>query len=168
MRHRSQRGSALIVTIIVILVMAVIGVAMLRYGSREVAGSIAMQRQQALSACADAGRQIILSQFRAVGPSPINLPALDEAIDPSSGARVVGGHYDNDPSLVKVQQVSYLPESAFGPDRGGINSLGNKIIVTGGGAKPMKVIVHCQVAGQPGEPTSGRQLEVEFGLRFGI
>jgi type II secretory pathway pseudopilin PulG len=166
MRQHSQRGSALVIAIIVILVMAVIGVAMLRFGAREVAGSTALQRQQALSACADAGRQIILSQFRAVGPGPTTLPALDEPIDPSTGARVVGGHYDK--AGIAVEQVSYLPESAFGPDRGAVNSLGNRIFVTGGGAKPMKVIVHCQIAGTAGDPTSGRQLEVEFGIRFGI
>ncbi len=166
MRHDSQRGSALVIAVIVIMVMAVIGVAMLRFGARELAGSTALQRQQALSACADAGRQIILSQFRAVGPPPTELPALDQPIDPSTGTRVVGGHYDS-PGVV-VAQVSALPETAFGPDRGGVNSLGNRIFVTGGGAKPMKVIVHCQVGGQAGDPTSGRQLEVEFGLRFGI
>jgi type II secretory pathway pseudopilin PulG len=166
MRHGSQRGSALVIAIIVILVMAVIGVAMLRFGAREVAGSIALQRQQALSACADAGRQLILSQFRAVGTPPTGLPALDEPIDPSTGARVVGGHYDS--AGVAVAQVNYLPESAFGPDRGTVNSLGNRIFVTGGGAKPMKVIVHCQIGGTAGDAASGRQLEVEFGLRFGI
>jgi type II secretory pathway pseudopilin PulG len=162
---RSQRGSALVISVIVILVMAVIGVAMLRFGAREVAGSVALQRQQALSACADAGRQLILAQFRAVGTPPTSLPALDEPIDPSSGARVVGGHYDS-PGLA-VSQVTYLPENAFGPDRGAVNSIGNRISVTGGGAKPMKVVVHCQMGGT-GAPTSGRQLEVEFGLRFGI
>ena len=166
MRNGSQRGSALVISIVVILVMAVIGVAMLRFGAREVAGSTALQRQQALSACADAGRQIILSQFRAVGTPPTGLPALDEPIDLSTGARVIGGHYDG--VGMEVSQVTYLPESAFGPDRGGVNSIGNRISVTGGGAKPMKVIVHCQVGGQAGDPTSGRQLEVEFGLRFGI
>jgi type II secretory pathway pseudopilin PulG len=165
MRNRSQRGSALVISIVVILVMAVIGVAMLRFGAREVAGSVALQRQQALSACADAGRQIILSQFRAVGTPPTSLPALDEPIDLSTGARVIGGHYDGVGTA--VSQVTYLPESAFGPDRGGVNSIGNRISVTGGGAKPMKVVVHCQIGGD-GTPTSGRQLEVEFGLRFGI
>jgi type II secretory pathway pseudopilin PulG len=166
MRQGTQRGSALVVAIIVIMVMAVIGVAMLRFGAREVAGSTALQRQQALSACADAGRQVILSQFHAVGPGPTTLPALDQPIDPSTGARVVGGHYDT--TGISVSQVSFLPESAFGPDQGGINSIGNRIFVTGGGAKPMKVIVHCQIAGTAGDPTSGRQLEVEFGIRFGI
>jgi type II secretory pathway pseudopilin PulG len=166
MRHDTQRGSALVVAVIIILVMAVIGVAMLRFGAREVAGSTALQRQQALSACADAGRLVVLSQFRAVGSPPTSIPALDQPIDPSTGARIVGGHYDT--AGVSVAQVSYLPESAFGPDRGGINSIGNRIYVTGGGAKPMKVIVHCQLGGTAGDPASGRQLEVEFGLRFGI
>jgi type II secretory pathway pseudopilin PulG len=165
MHTTSQRGSALVVAIIVVLIMGVIGVSMLRYGAREVAGSTAAQRQQALSACADAARQVILSRFHAVGAPPTSLPALDEPVDPSTGARIVGGHYDT--TGVAVQQVSYLPETAFGIDPGAISTATNRVSVTGGGAKPMKVIVHCQMGGD-GTPGSGRQLEVEFGLRFGI
>ena len=164
MRTVSQRGSALVIAIIIILVMAVIGVAMLRFGAREVAGSTALQRQQALSACADAGRQLILSQFRALGPAPTSLPAIDQAIDPSSGARILGGHYDH--AAASVEQVSILPGTAFGVDRGGVMSIGNRVFVTN--PKPTKVIVRCQIGGTAGDPASGRQLEVEFGLRFGI
>jgi type II secretory pathway pseudopilin PulG len=166
MRTTSQRGSALIIAIIVVLIMAVIGVSMLRYGAREVAGSTAAQRQQALAACADAGRQVILSRFHAVGSPPTSLQALDEPIDPSTGARIVGGHYDT--KGVTVAQVSMLPEAAFGVDPGAISTATNRINVTGGGAKPMKVIVHCQMGGDGTDPASGRQIEVEFGLRFGI
>jgi type II secretory pathway pseudopilin PulG len=165
MRTTSQRGSALVIAIIVVLVMAVIGVSMLRFGAREVAGSTAAQRQQALSACADLGRQVFLSRFHAVGSPPTSLPALDEPVDASTGARIVGGHYDT--TGVAVSQVSTLPENAFGIDPGSISTGTNRINVTGGGAKPMKVIIHCQIAGN-GAADSGRQLEVEFGLRFGI
>lgn len=165
MPSASQRGSALILAVIVILVGAVIGVALMRFGLREVAGATAAQRQRALSACAEAGRQIVLSRFRAVGAAPTALPALDEPIDASTGARVLGGHFDS--SDVQLDQVTMLPEFAFGVDRGAVQTLTNRIGLTGGGAKPMKVVVRCKMGGSSA-PESGRQIEIEFGLRFGI
>jgi len=164
-RHSSQRGSALILAIVVTLVVAVIGVALMRFGAREVAGATAAQRQQALSACAEAGRQIILSRFRAIGAAPLNLPEFDEPIDASTGVRVMGGHFDS--TSAKVDQVTLLPEFAFGVDRGAVQTLTNRIALSGAGAKPMKVVVRCKMGGDA-SPDSGRQIEIEFGLRFGI
>ena len=164
MPARSQRGSALVMSIIVVLVIAVIGVAVIRFASREVAGATSSRKTQALVACADAGRQMILSQFKALGGSPVSLTALNLPMD--ANTRVEGGHFDT--TNVQVAQVTYLPEAAFGPDRGAVQDISNRVAGTGGGGKPMKVVVHCQQGGVTGVPTSGRQLEVEFGLRFGI
>jgi hypothetical protein len=49
-----------------------------------------------------------------------------------------------------------------------VQDVSNRVMVTGGGGKPLKVVVHCQQGGIGGDPTTGRQLEVEFGIRFGI
>jgi type II secretory pathway pseudopilin PulG len=164
MSLRSQRGSALVLSVLVVLVIAVIGVAVIRFASREVAGATASRKTQALVACADAGRQVIVSRFKALGISPVSLTALNLPMD--ANTRVVGGHYDT--SDVQVAQVSYLPEASFGPDRGVVQDISNRVIGTGGGGKPMKVVVHCQQGGVGNDPATGRQLEVEFGLRFGI
>jgi len=144
---------------------AVIGVAMMRFGVREVAGASAMYRQQALAQCAHLGRQVLLSRFRAVGASPTGLPALGEAVDAATGLTILGGHYDS--TDVQLDQVNLLPDAAFGVDRGAVQTLTNRIFLTGGGAKPMKAVVRCKMGGDAA-PDSGRQLEVEFGLRFGI
>jgi hypothetical protein len=151
-------------SVIVVLVIAIIGVAIIRFSSREVAGATAARKTQALVACADAGRQMIISQFKALGVAPVSLTALDLPMD--SNTRVLGGHFDTND--VRVAQVTYLPEASFGPDRGVVQDISNRVIGTGGGGKPMKVVVHCQQGGVAGVPASGRQLEVEFGLRFGI
>jgi type II secretory pathway pseudopilin PulG len=164
MKARSQQGSALVMSVIVVLVIAVIGVAVVRFASREVAGATASRKTEALAACADAGRQVIVSQFKALGVSPVSLSVLNVPMD--ANTRVVGGHFDK--SDVQVAQVTYLPEASFGPDRGVVQDLSNRVIGTGGGGKPMKVIVHCQQGGVGNDPTTGRQLEVEFGIRFGI
>ena len=165
MRPPSQRGSALLLAVIVVMVAAVIGVAMMRFGAREVAGATASQRQQALSSCAELGRQVILSRFHAVGTAPTGLPALSEPVDGGTGATILGGHFDS--ANVQLDQVNFLPDAAFGVDRGAVQTISNRVFVTGGGARPMKVVVRCKMGGDA-TPTSGRQLEVEFGLRFGI
>jgi len=163
MGNRSQRGSALVISTIVVLVVAIIGVAVIRFASREVAGATSTRQHQALVACADAGRQVLLSQFKALGASPVSLTALNLPLDARN--QVVGGHVDT--SGIQVSQVTYLPESSFGPDRGVVQDITNRIVGTGGGGRPVKVVVHCQQGGT-GAANTGRQLEVEFGLRFGI
>lgn len=164
MPARNQRGSALVMSVLVVLIIAIIGVAVVRFASREVAGATASRKAQALVACADAGRQVLLSQFKALGISPVSLTALNLPLDASTN--VVGGHYGE--QGVQVTQVVNLPGTAFGPDPGTVQDISNRIMVTGGGGKPLKVIVHCQQGGVGGDPTTGRQLEVEFGVRFGI
>jgi len=164
MRMRPQRGNALILSIIVVLVLAIIGVAVINFASREVAGSTAGRKYQALVACADAGRQQILSQFHALGTSPLSITPLNVQLTPTS--QVLGGHFDSSsPGTIQVTQVTYLPQTSFGPDRGVVQNIANRIVGTGGGAKPMKVVVHCQ---QSGFSNTAGQLEVEFGVRFGI
>ncbi len=163
MTARSQRGSVLLMSAIVVVAIAIIGVAVIRFASREVAGATSARKQMALVACADAGRQLILSQFKALGNAPVSLTALNVPME--ANTRVVGGHFDTEG--VQVSQVTYLPEVAFGPDRGVVQDITNRVVGTGGGGRPVKVVVHCQQAGD-GTPGSGRQLEVEFGLRFGI
>ena len=151
MPARSQRGAALVISVLVVLLIAIIGVAVVRFASREVAGATAARRTQALVACADAGRQVILSQFKALGVAPVGLVALDLPMD--AGTNAVGGHYDT--VGVQVAQVTYLPETSFGPDRGAVQDISNRILATGGGGKPMKVVVHCQQGGIGGDPATG-------------
>ena len=164
----SQRGSALIIAVIVVLIVTVIGVGMLRFAFRETAGATAGAREQALVSCAEAARQVLVSQFNALGLQPtsiaaLNLP-LDSASPGSATARAVGGHYGT--SGVTVDQVSYLPENAFGTTNR-VRDLTNIIATAGQGGRPLKVVVHCQ-AGDTTSAASGRQLEVEFGVRFGL
>jgi Tfp pilus assembly protein PilX len=163
----SQRGSALIIAVIVVMIVSVIGIGILRFAFRETAGATAGAREQALISCAESARQLLVSQFNALGLQPTAITALNVPLDTTSGAGstfAVGGHYGT--SGVTVAQVTYLPESAFGATNRA-RDLTNIIAVAGQGGRPLKVVVHCQ-AGGTGTPESGRQLEVEFGVRFGL
>lgn len=171
MKPRSERGSALVLTVIVCLVLAVISAALIRFTSRELAGATAARQSDALVACAEAGRQIIMSQFRSVSIAPTSLKALNVPIDttdPATGStRVVGGHVDT--QNIQVDQVTVMPTGTFGVQPNSIRDLSN--IITGAaqlGGTSYRIVVHCQDHGTAGDATSGRQLEVEFGLRFGL
>ena len=163
---RTPRGSALLLTMIVVVVITVLGIAMIRFASRELAGATATRQNDALVSCAEAGRQLILSQFRATTISPASLTALNLPISAQGTARAVGGHIG---SNVQIQQVVVLPGNTFGATRNSVRDLSNIIAGAGSlGGTPYRVIVHCQDHGDAADPASGRQLEVEFGLRFGL
>lgn len=172
--RRSERGSTLIIATIVVAIVAVLGVGLLRFSTREVAGASAGQRAQALATCADAARQLLQSRFHVLGVNPTQIAVLNEPLDGASGRfRAVGGHIDGDPSaVVTIKQVQPMPIGSFDAGEYSEDST-NKIGGGGGGAgkalggTPLKVTVHCQ-EGDLSSPTSGRQLEIEFGIRFGL
>jgi type II secretory pathway pseudopilin PulG len=172
--RKHDRGSALLTSVIVVLVLAIIGVGIIRFASREGAGAMAGTREQALVACADAARQMLVAKFSALGIQPTSIAPIDVGLDTTgSGSRVraVGGHYDSAGSVtsgstVFITQVTNLPDSSFGPTSR-VRDLSNVVAVAGQGGRPLKIVVHCQQAGD-GTAASGRQLEVEFGVRFGL
>jgi hypothetical protein len=165
----SQRGSALLMSVVVVLVITIIGVGIIRFAGREVAGATAGAQHQSLVACAEAGRRLLTSQFHAIGLTPTEIVAFDAPLDGQaarSRTRAVGGHVDGAAANVQLDQVVFLPDNAFGPSNR-VRDLTNVISLAGQGGKPLRVLVHCQDGGD-GTPTSGRQLEVEFGVRFGL
>ncbi len=163
-----ERGSSLVITVVVIMVLTVIGIGIIRFSAREAAGARSAAQEESLVACAEAGRQALMNQFHVLGMQPTAITALQVGLDnPNMNvamSRVYGGHYDH---TVQLGQVTYLPESAFGPTNS-VRDLSNTISATGQGGRPMKVVVHCQQSGSAAVAGSGRQLEVEFGVRFGL
>ncbi len=166
----SQRGAALYLAILVTAAITVIAVAMIRLSSRELAGAQAARKSSALVACSEAGRQLLMSQFRSLTVAPASLQLLNVGLDAtntSSGTtRVVGGHVDE---AVQVKQVTVLPGTTYGVNPNAIRDLSN--IIAGAaqlGGTPYRILVHCQYGGSATDPTSGQQLEVEFGVKFGM
>ena len=171
MDFRSQRGSGLLLAIVTVLVITIVGVAAIRFTSRELAGATAARQSDALTACAEAGRQLLMNQFKGLGASPTSISALNVPLDAASGGHVsvVGGHVDEATSGVQVDQVKVLPQGTFGASRGATADLTNIIGGLGnlGSGTPYRVLVHC-VDHAASDGTGGRQLEVEFGVQFGI
>lgn len=165
-----DRGSALLMAMVVVLVIAVIGVAVIRMSSRELAGATAARQSDALVACAEAGRQLLVNQFRSIGSPPTSITALNVPLDATAGRVVAGGgHVDEAHSAVQVDQVKLLPAGTFGTSRGAIADLTNIVGGVGalGNGNPYRVVVRC-LDGAAADGTGGRQVEVEFGVQFGI
>jgi hypothetical protein len=165
-----ERGSTLVIAVIVVLIMAVIGVGLVRFTQRETAGALAGQRTDAVAACAAAAQKLLLSRFHLLGVQPTDLTVLDVRLDGASGTlRAIGGHIGADPSqpVTTIRQVETMP--AGGMVRQGVMSDATNFSSSMGreGGQPLKVTVHCQ-AGDLSSATSGRQLEIEFGVNFGL
>ena len=169
MRKR-ERGSALIIATIVVLIIAVIGVGMVRFTQREVAGALAGQRADAVAACAAAAKQLLEAKFHVLGTQPTDLTVLNIKLDGVDGQQVaLGGHIGGDPSLPvsTVKQVEVLPAAAqVKIDQMSDETSWNSAKGREGGTG-YKVIVHCQL-GDLSSPTTGRQLEIEYGVNFGL
>jgi len=164
MSKRTEQGSALLLAVIVVLVITVMAVGMVRYAASESAGAVGGARHQQLVQCADAARQLLVSKFHALGVRPSDITPLNAALDgPGGSTLALGGHLDTMNAV--IGQVTYLPPTAFGAPP--VRDISNTVALVGQGGQPMKVVVHCQDFGD-GTATGGRQLEIEFGIRFGL
>jgi Tfp pilus assembly protein PilX len=168
---RPQRGSALVIAIVAVLVIAVIGVGLLRFTQRSVAFSVGGPRHKALVECAEAGRALIESRFHVLGLQPTEIAVMNETLDgPQGRMRALGGHIDADPALplATIKQVERIADAALPRSDVGSGDLTNIIAgVNVGSGQALKVTVHCQ-EGDTSSPTSGRQMEIEYGVQFGL
>ncbi len=167
-RHQhQQRGNALVMSIIVVLVITVAGVGIIRFVSREMAGAHAGRKEAAIEACAEAARAMLMSRWKVLGT--VGIPPVDETLEPSGPTKIKGGHYGDEPTpyyneltqtwIKNVQVMPLNPRTlgnAFQAD-----DITNRI---GEAALPYRVVVHCV----QGTDVNAREVEVEFGLRYGL
>jgi len=163
---RKPRGSALVISVVVVLILSVLAVALIRYASAEVSGAQGGARRAAVVQCAEAARQLLLSKFHAIGVDPTQILALNMPLDgPGGQTLALGGHIDSTPPNgaigATVGQVAVLPPTAVGPTMLP-SSIGQGGSPSGSGPKTYKVVVHCQ----DGTIGGGRQLEVEFAVHL--
>jgi hypothetical protein len=141
-----------------------------RFTQRQTAGALAGQRGDSVAACAAAAAKLIQSKFHVRGVQPTDLAVLDVQLDgPSGRQRALGGHIDADPSqpIATILQVEPLPASSTV----NVNAMDDQTnwigLRSAGTGTPYKITAHCQ-EGDTSSPTSGRQYEIEFGVKFGL
>ncbi len=152
--QRHDRGSALIVAMILMVVLAVVGLAIVKRTSAEVDAVASKRHYDRAMTCAEGARQMLLSQFRAYGVQLANL-SLSRII---GDQQYTSGHYDN-------FSVSSVTEA--GGTAGGIvgSDAANRITKRSGGlgGKGYHFTVVCRDNG-----VSTHQQEVEYLVNFGF
>jgi type II secretory pathway pseudopilin PulG len=156
MRSHPPRGSSLLNVLVVVTVLSIVMLAFLQKGSNDNAASAAQRAATRSSICAEAGRELLLSQFRAYGTTPTQL-TLSTTINDQN---LSSGHY-NQFAIKSITAVSTVASSGFGA-----NDMSNRIARTGMGGQAYRMVVVCSSsnAGDAG----AHQSEVEYLVRFGL
>ena len=153
LKHR-QRGSSLLFVVIMLAVLAVVGLAVITQATAEADGSSAKRQYDRSVSCADAAREMLMSQFRLFGVNaPITLTLNNATAD---GKIMRTGHYDT-VAVTSVQLASGATQGSLG-----MTDRANKIIESNIGGQVYSVHVVCSSA------NNARQSEVEFLTRFGL
>src|SRR2546430_13176306 len=89
--RKHDRGSALIVSMILMIVLAVVGIGLVNRTTREVDAVASKRHWDRSMSCAEGAREMLLSQFRAYGVNLVNLQMQRQIGD----QQYATGHYDN-------------------------------------------------------------------------
>jgi Tfp pilus assembly protein PilX len=150
------RGSSLLNVLVITTVLSIVMLAFLQKGSNDNAASAAQRAATRSSICAEAGRELLLSQFRAYGTTPTQL-TLSTTINDQN---LSSGHY-NQFAIKSITAVTTLASAGFGA-----SDMSNRIARTGLGGQAYRMVVVCSSsnAGDAG----AHQSEVEYLVRFGL
>jgi hypothetical protein len=152
--NRHDRGSALIVSMILMVVLAVVGIALVKRTSREVDAVASKRHWDRSMSCAEGARQMLMSQFRAYGVNLVNLQMQKQVGD----QQYASGHYDNF-NVTSVAEAGGTPGGNVGGDAS------NRITKRSGGlgGKGWRMTVVCR-----DNAAATHQQEVEFLVNFGF
>lgn len=152
-RIRRHRGSALLISIILMLVLAIVGLALVNRTTAEMEAVGAKRHHDLSVGCAAAAQQLLYSQFRLFGIAPQSL-ALSQVVGDRT---LLTGHYDVTASVGTVQPLQQ------GTQVVSIRDIANRNTSAATGGVPYRMSVVCKDKTQP-----TRQVEIEFLLSFGI
>jgi hypothetical protein len=152
--RRHDRGSALIVSMILMIVLAVVGLALVKRTTSEVDAVASKRHWDRAMSCAEGARQMLLSQFRAYGVNLVNLQLQKQIGD----QQYASGHYDSF-NVSSVAEAGGTPGGAVGGDAS------NRITRRSGGlgGKGWRMTVVCR-----DNAAATHQQEVEFLVNFGF
>jgi hypothetical protein len=152
-RRAKDRGSALIVAVILVAVMAVVALALITRTNNEMEAVSAKRHYDVAVSCADGARQMLMSSFRTFGVQPIALQ-LDKQVNDK---RYASGHYDT----FNIASVA----AATGTSAGnvGVSDIVNRTRATQLGGQMYRFTVVCS-----DQSSNTRQSEVEYLVRFGL
>lgn len=153
-KGRHDRGTALIVAVVLVAVLAVVALGVITRTTAEIDAVGSKRHYDAAVSCADGARQMLLSQFRTFGTPPSSL-VLDTTVNEK---RYTTGHYDN----FALQSVVAATGTQGGASVG-VSDIANRTSRTRLGGQIYRFTVVCT-----DKANATRESEVEFLVRFGL
>jgi len=173
--RRNERGNALLMAVIVVLVITVFGLGVVRFASRELSGAVAGRKEAAVAACAEAARALLMSQWKVLGVHDVAVAPLKLTLESAGPTVVLGGHYGQDPTsgtywngstqtwIQNIQVIKMNPLTVGSNYES--NDSSNRI---GDSVAPFRVVVHCVQGDTTSSPPDSREVELEFGVEYGL
>jgi type II secretory pathway pseudopilin PulG len=169
-RHSGSHGSVLLLVVVLLAVISLLAAAAVTFSQSELGAAKNEKTGEELLACADAGRQFMLSRFNVLGMTPpssleainVNMNAPIDAPCPDvgevpSGMRCARSGHIGQVSVTGIKRLQLTAGGSSDDTREASNGNGDPTL----GGVPHKITVHCR-------DESGRETEVEFVVRFGI
>jgi len=167
---RNQRGSVLLLAIILVVVLGLLASAAISFSRSELGAARTMRTGDELAACADVGRQYLLSKFRLFNMAPQSMSvttpsnnAGTSGCTPGSiamGQRcVMSGHMGDNSTVVQAVRATASGDRSTKNARDLTNSGAGAGTL---GGTDYQVVVHCL------DSETKRETEVEFVVRFGL
>src|SRR5258706_16202109 len=134
---RSARGAALLIAMMLVAILAVVALALVRRSNNEMDAVGGKRNYDRSVSCAEAGRQMLLSQFRVFGIDPTSIVLNTHA----GNLNVYTGHYDQ-LAIQTVQAVS-KGSGAGGNGQGAAMDAANRLSAGGVGGTVYRLQVVC-------------------------
>ena len=157
-RPPAPRGMALIMALLVVVLVTLMVSGALAFTGSERNASVLQTRDDTLSACTQAARNLFLARLRVLTPGATGQVQMDDAL----GQGVIrAGHFSGTtaPTLTHVER---MPANAVGASRGAARDISNMLGDAAEGASWYAITALCQ------EYPGGPEREIEFVVRVGL
>jgi len=163
-RPTGPRGMALVMSLIVVVLVTLLVAGAITFTGTERNAAMLQTREDSLSACTQAARNLFLARLRVLTPSSAQQVKLDDAYGEGHIrlGHFAGGADAGVGSSATLTEVKAIPANAVGASRGSARDISNTLGDSAEGAVWYSVTALCQ------EYPGGPEREVEFVVRVGL
>ncbi|HYO55545.1 hypothetical protein [Archangium sp.] len=166
-RPAGPRGMALVMALLVVVLVTLMVAGAITFTGTERNAAVLQTREDSLSACTQAARNLFLARLRVLTPGSAGQVRLDDAY---GQGLIRAGHFTGAPAAPSpggpppptLTHVERLPANAVGASRDAARDISNTLGDAAEGAYWYSVTALCQ------EYPGGPEREVEFVIRVGL
>ena len=156
----SPRGMALVMALLVVVLVTLLVAGALSFTGTERNAAVLQTREDSMSACTQAARNLFLARLRVLTPGSAGQVQLNDAYGGTGIIRA--GHFSGSTASPTLTHVERLPANAVGASRGTARDISNTLGDAAEGAAWYSITALCQ------EYPGGPEREVEFVVRVGL